>query len=82
MTPIEVPVTFELKEVTYHLRGVICHMGSTIPSGHYYSVVIQENKAYKIDDDSIQPCPLPFPDRINRHIYGIMYERQETQARP
>jgi ubiquitin C-terminal hydrolase len=39
-TPVEVPVTFEIMNVTYELRGVICHMGSTIPSGHYYSVVM------------------------------------------
>lgn len=74
MTPISVPLVFKSKDKEYRLRGVICHMGSTIPSGHYYSVVIQDDKAFRIDDDSIRRCPLPFPEIIQRHIYGVMYE--------
>ena len=74
-TPVEVPEILNINNISYQLRGTICHMGSSIPSGHYYSVVLQDNqKIYRIDDDHIQPCSMPLSKIICSHVYGIMYE--------
>ena len=75
MTPVDVPQTLEVKDKNYKLIGVICHMGSSIPSGHYYSVLIINDKAYRIDDSEMYPCPIPFPVIVQRHIYGILYQQ-------
>lgn len=75
MDPVSVPIKMNIKSKQYELRGVVCHMGSSIPSGHYYSVIMSGATAYRIDDDRIHQCPIPFPQIVNRHIYGVMYEQ-------
>lgn len=74
MTPIEVPLSFTQNNQEYILCGCVCHMGSIPSSGHYYSIVMKDKKAFRIDDDSIYECSIPFPTTVQRHIYGVMYE--------
>lgn len=77
MSPVSIPVELKICKKTYTLRGMICHMGYTNQSGHYYSVIMtSKDKAYRVDDDRIYPCPIPFPEVVQRHVYGVMYEVQ------
>lgn len=72
---INIPKQFSVEGgKKYALRGAVCHMGHTIPSGHYYSIVVTGDKVYRIDDDSIMPCPFPLPPPVKSHLYGVMYE--------
>ena len=75
-TPIQIPVSINLNDNKYELRGIICHAGHTIPSGHYYSIVMRDlQTAIRINDDSVMKCPIPFPDIVQRHAYGMVYEK-------
>lgn len=82
MTPVDIPLVMKQNGTLYYLRGIICHAGMSIPSGHYYSVVLDKDTKsdthtiYRIDDEKIMKCPYPLPTIIQRHAYGIVYEKK------
>ena len=75
MTKVSIPIVFKINNLTYQLKGIICHSGNTIPSGHYYSVVRNDGKFLFIDDENIIPVSFPFMNKIKRQVSGIIYER-------
>ena len=78
-TPVIIPQKFHIQDKTYILKGVICHSGSSIPSGHYMSIVSkssEDSTMILIDDDTGRSVPVPFPIPLLRQAYGIVYEIQ------
>ena len=81
-TPIQIPHTLSIpNHPSYTLRGIICHSGSSIPSGHYVSVVSDSvhSKLLLIDDDNQRNIPDPIPEVLLRQAYGIIYEKDESK---
>lgn len=75
-TPIIIPLKLKQSNITYSLKGIICHSGSSIPSGHYYSVVVKsKDTLVLIDDDCPRKITVPIPQQILRQAYGIVYEK-------
>jgi ubiquitin carboxyl-terminal hydrolase 36/42 len=59
----------------YSLYGVLCHLGHTPESGHYYAYVKDRNGWHKMDDKVVSGAPKP-PVNL-RAAYVLFYIRTE-----
>ena len=82
---IDASQTLRLKNMTYGLRGVVCHLGPTPNSGHYICIVRHETEHgdWWLYDDAV--CSLATASQVatlcdhppygNMQSYVLLYER-------
>lgn len=78
MTPVNLASSISVLNKKYGLRGIICHMGITNTSGHYYSIVSNpklNGTYYLIDDMNIQLIKDLNQGHIRVNCYGLIYQR-------
>lgn len=79
MTPVNLQQSIKVLDKSYELKGVICHMGITNISGHYYSIVCNSDKEshtyYLIDDMNIRLLKDLDQQHIRVHCYGLIYQQ-------
>lgn len=76
-SPVQLEEEIQILDKKYRLRGVICHMGHNMLSGHYYSIVshsTKEGQYFMIDDMNIRVVPSIDMTRIQAHAYGVIYQ--------
>jgi ubiquitin C-terminal hydrolase len=61
-----------LGKVSYRLKIIVNHIGANINSGHYTSVVIENERYWNIDDDHVTQIN---PFNKSSIAYMLIYER-------
>jgi len=83
---LHVPLEFDISLFTdnaevsnkYVLVSAICHLGATVSSGHYYSVIkpYKENNWFKANDLSVTEISSIKP--VMKHFYVCVYRKVST----
>ncbi len=59
--------------INYKLKCLVCHEGpGDLNSGHYYCIIIKNDKWYLINDENIREIN---PLQESKHIYYLIYEQ-------
>lgn len=60
---------------SYKLSSIICHDGTSVRSGHYYSYVKHESK-WCYYDNNIPEIKLPKPKELEKNAYVLIFNQK------